>query len=96
MFRAIQLVVLSRLLAVRLVAVAAQGTCTTIDVPGAVRTVANAINPRGDIVGRYDTADGVAHGFLLRGGEFTTIKEVSARKLKDRTCSRIACCRPVV
>jgi uncharacterized membrane protein len=73
MFRAIQLVVLLVLLAVRLVAVAAQETFTTIDVPGAVRTVATAINPQGDIVGRYDSADGRRHGFLLHKGEFTTI-----------------------
>jgi hypothetical protein len=68
MFRAIQLVVLLVLLAVRLVAAAAQGTFTTIDVPGAVRTVATAINPQGDIVGRYVSADGVVHGFLLLQG----------------------------
>ena len=47
---------------------AAQGTFTTIDVPGAVRTVANGINARGDIVGRYDSADGLRHGYLLRQG----------------------------
>jgi probable HAF family extracellular repeat protein len=73
MFRAIALVVLLLLLAVRLVAVAAQGTFTTIDVPGATSTAALAINARGDIVGDYTTADGVVHGFLLRKGEFTTI-----------------------
>jgi probable HAF family extracellular repeat protein len=39
----------------------------------ALFTNANAINPRGDIVGRYDTADGRTHGYLLSGGEFTSI-----------------------
>jgi hypothetical protein len=73
MFRAIQLVVLLLLLAVRLVAVAAQGTFTTIDVPGAVRTVASGINARSDIVGGYVSADGRGYGFLLIEGEFTTI-----------------------
>jgi len=73
MFRAIPLVVLLLLLAVRLMAVAAQGTFTTIDVPGAVRTVAIGINASGHIVGRYFSADGAVHGFLLRKGEFTTI-----------------------
>ena len=44
-----------------------------IDVPGAIDTVANTINARGDIVGFYDGADGVQHGFLLSKGTFTTI-----------------------
>jgi uncharacterized membrane protein len=73
MFRAIQLVVLLLLLAVRLVAVAAQGTFTTIDFPEATSTNITGINPRGDIVGQYTSADGVDHGFLLSGGQFTTI-----------------------
>lgn len=44
-----------------------------IEFPGAIDTVANTINARGDIVGFYDGADGVQHGFLLRRGTFTTI-----------------------
>ena len=47
-------------------------TFTTIDFPGASSTDADAINPRGDIVGNYFIA-GVGHGFLLSGGEFTSI-----------------------
>jgi probable HAF family extracellular repeat protein len=78
MFRAIQLVILFVLLAVSLVAVAAQGTFTTIDVPGATGTNVTGINPRGDIVGQYTDADGVEHGFLLSGGEFTMIDVPSA------------------
>jgi uncharacterized membrane protein len=40
------------------------GRVTTIDVPGAMRTIAFGINERGDIVGGY--ADGAGfHGFLL-------------------------------
>jgi uncharacterized membrane protein len=73
MFRAIQLVVLLLLLAVRLVAVAAQGTFTTIDVPNATSTNVTGINPRGDIVGQYTSADRVDHGFLLSDNEFTSI-----------------------
>src|SRR5215471_4580123 len=44
----------------------------TIDAPGATATVANGLNDRGDIVGRYN-AGGVMHGFLLNKGTFTTI-----------------------
>lgn len=43
------------------------GRSTTIDVPGAIRTIAFGINERGDIVGGY--ADGAGfHGFLLSRG----------------------------
>src|ERR1043166_6954321 len=48
-------------------------TFTTIDVPGAIFTVAEGINPAGEIVGIYTDANGVDHGFLLRQGSFTTI-----------------------
>ncbi len=44
-----------------------------IDVPNSTLTVANGINARGDIVGRYNDAKGVAHGFLLHKGVFSTI-----------------------
>jgi uncharacterized membrane protein len=44
-----------------------EGRSTTIDVPGAIRTIAFGINERGDIVGGY--ADGAGfHGFLLGRG----------------------------
>jgi probable HAF family extracellular repeat protein len=46
---------------------------TTIDFPNATSTQAWGINPRGDIVGFYVTADKASHGFLLSGGHFTTI-----------------------
>jgi uncharacterized membrane protein len=48
-------------------------TFTTIDFPGAILTVANGINHRGEIVGPYISLDGTRHGFLLREGNFTTI-----------------------
>ena len=56
-------------------ALAGPDTFTTIDVPGATSTFsAFGINPRGEIVGRYDfPAAGVGHGFVLSGGSFTTI-----------------------
>jgi|SRR5882724_1945643 len=44
-----------------------------IDFPNATLTLANGINARGDIVGRYDDANGVTHGFLLHKGVFSTI-----------------------
>jgi uncharacterized membrane protein len=43
------------------------GRLTTIDVPGAVRTIAFGINERGDIVGGYADSAGF-HGFLLSRG----------------------------
>jgi hypothetical protein len=73
MLRVIYPVVLLLLLAVRLVAVAAQGTFTTIDVPGSIDTRVIGINPQGDMVGQYTDAVRVNHGFLLSDGEFTTI-----------------------
>jgi uncharacterized membrane protein len=44
---------------------------TTIDVPGASRTAANA-NSTNAIAGEYDDAGGITHGFILRGGVYTT------------------------
>jgi probable HAF family extracellular repeat protein len=50
------------------------GTFTTIDVPGATSTFAAGINSQGDIVGAFDDANGVRHGFLrTRNGDFATI-----------------------
>jgi hypothetical protein len=39
----------------------------TIDVPGAIRTIAFGINERGDMVGGYADSAGF-HGFLLSRG----------------------------
>lgn len=47
------------------------GTFTAIDVPGAIGTSANAINPGGQIVGDYTTPDWIVHGFLLSEGNYT-------------------------
>jgi len=42
----------------------AGGTFTTIDVPGAISTVASKINNKGQIVGYYQDSTGQFHGFL--------------------------------
>src|SRR5262245_60652319 len=53
------------------------GTFTTIDVPDADSTFANAINDAGHIVGQFTNRSGLngfgKHGFLDVGGTFTTI-----------------------
>lgn len=43
--------------------------------PGGIarRTALGGINPAGDIVGVYTDAVGMSHGFLLSGGQFTTL-----------------------
>jgi hypothetical protein len=48
-------------------------TFYSIDPPDSVLTRAFAINPRGDIVGLYFSADNVTHGFLFSHGHYTTI-----------------------
>lgn len=49
-------------------------TFTSIDVPGALVTVARGINPQGEIVGWYvDSATQRQRGYLWSKGEFTWI-----------------------
>lgn len=50
-----------------------EGEFSTIDVPGAIFTVAGGINDSGDIVGWYafPTSPAQRHGFLLQDGIFT-------------------------
>src|SRR6266704_251112 len=45
----------------------------SFDFPGSTNTQATAITPSGEIVGRYLTADGKQHGFVLRDGGFTSV-----------------------
>jgi hypothetical protein len=45
----------------------------SFDFPAAINTQPTAITPSGDIVGRYTSADGVHHGFLLSAGKFHSI-----------------------
>jgi uncharacterized membrane protein len=44
-----------------------------IDAPNSIFTDARGINAREEIVGSYEDADGVSHGFLLRNGLFSSI-----------------------
>ncbi len=44
--------------------VLSNGLYTTIDVPGSVLTGIFSINAQGEIVGSYDDAGGVSHGFV--------------------------------
>jgi len=60
-------------LAVSPLLLAADYRFVKIDFPNATETLANGINARGDIVGRYSDTEGVFHGFLLRKGVFSTI-----------------------
>ena len=53
-------------------------SCTTIDVPNAVDTLAAGVNNIGQIVGIYQVADGSLHGFLYSGGIFTNIDDPNA------------------
>jgi uncharacterized membrane protein len=49
-----------------------QGRVTTLDVPGALSTLALGINNRGQIVGVYSD-EAIGHGFLLQKDTFTVI-----------------------
>jgi probable HAF family extracellular repeat protein len=51
----------------------------TIDDPNAVRgTVAFGINARGQVVGYYTDANSGLHGFVLSGGQYTTLDDPNA------------------
>ena len=52
---------------------AATLTFTTIDVPGALLTNAQGVNHQGDVVGGFNDAAGLQHGFLRSGSQFRTI-----------------------
>jgi len=54
-------------------AVALAETYMPIDVPGAIATDASGINASGAIVGTYNDASNVAHGFRFEHGMFVTI-----------------------
>ena len=61
------------LMCVFLAGIAFAQTFTTIDFPGATDTQPTAITPSGIIVGRYTSADGNLHGFVLTAGRFVSI-----------------------
>ena len=48
-------------------------TFTSIDFPGSIATMAFEINPVGDVVGRYHSADGKVHGYVLSKGTYSSI-----------------------
>jgi uncharacterized membrane protein len=54
---------------------APNGRITQIDVPGATDTYVSAVNNLGDVVGGYDFGDPINIGFLLRDGEFASLKD---------------------
>ena len=45
----------------------------SFDYPGALSTVLYGINNRGDMVGAYENPQQFFHGFVYRGGQFTSI-----------------------
>jgi len=45
----------------------------SFDFPGSTNTQATAINPSGEIVGRYIDSNGSQHGFVLRDGAFSSV-----------------------
>ena len=48
-------------------------TYTWVEFPGADQTVLRGVNEAGDVVGEYDTGDGVRHAFVRFDGSFLTI-----------------------
>src|SRR5882724_9510051 len=64
---------LSLLLSALATTYAASYTFTTVDVPGALSTMAYGINPAGQIVGQVGVLPGGSHGFVTDGTTFTTL-----------------------
>ena len=57
----------------------------SFDFPGSNDTEGTAITASGEIVGRYFSADGHQHGFILRRGQFTPVDVPSATFSTDAT-----------
>ncbi len=66
-------VLVTLLLGISTVVAASGQSFTSFDFPGAIDIEATGITPSGVIVGRYTSADGKAHGFLMSGGTFVSI-----------------------
>src|SRR5438552_3540488 len=49
------------------------GTTHTLDFPGASFTTPLGINDNGTVVGAYDGADGLTHGFIFNNGQWATL-----------------------
>jgi uncharacterized membrane protein len=62
----------------------------TIDVPGALATSPQGIDPSGDVVGLYVDATNHTHGFLLQHGVFSTIDYIDPNTgaMADNTDAR--------
>ena len=54
-------------------AYAGEGQFVTLDFPGSTNTEPTAINPAGEIVGRYFSPDGRQHGFVLSNDAYTSL-----------------------
>jgi probable HAF family extracellular repeat protein len=50
-----------------------RGKCTILDFPGANLTEAIGVNDDGQVVGHYEDANGIFHGFFWDAGQFLTI-----------------------
>jgi len=57
----------------------------SFDCPGSANTQATAITPSGEIVGRYFSADGLQHGFVLQRGQFQAVDVPQATSSTDVT-----------
>jgi len=57
----------------------------SFDFPGSTNTQATAITPSREIVGRYFSADGKQHGFVLHDGTFTAVDVPNATFSTDVT-----------
>ena len=55
-----------------------QGALINIDPPGSLNAALLDINPRGDIIGRYQQPAGVFHTFMFSDGEFTSYDVAAA------------------
>jgi hypothetical protein len=42
-----------------------RGRVVSVDIPNAIATEVNGIDPQDNVVGRYTTPDGITHGFFL-------------------------------
>lgn len=69
----------SAILMVAPLALAVPNRFETIDYPGATKTFVYGINPAGDMVGAWDDAAGVEHGFLLHDGTFASFDYPGAK-----------------
>ena len=61
-----------------------RGRYVRLDVPGAVSSQALDINDRGQVVGEYQAAAGVFHGYVWERGRFRTIEAGSALGINNR------------